>query len=140
MPTLHDAIIENLNFAHDARNCAPDSAPMLYMPQPDGSVLEVTLPTTWGVCDVCHGAGTHVNPAIDCGGISSQEFDEDPDFADSYRRGDYDQTCNKCAGRTTVRVVDMSRLTPEQRKAYTKQLREEADDRAEHLAEIRMGA
>ena len=105
-----------------------------------GMDIEEELPMKWGVCHVCDGNGKHVNPSIDSGGISAEQFHDDPDFAESYMRGDYDQTCNACSGRTTVPVVDWDALDPAHRKAYEDQLQEEADDRAQHLAEIRMGA
>jgi len=129
------AHIERLNFHSDHRNCAPATAPVLYTEKG-----EVKLPTKWVVCTVCRGEGTHVNPSIDCGGISSEEFDEDPDFAESYASGAYDVQCNCCGGRTTVQEVDWDRLTPEQRTAYERQLKDEQADRACHIAELRAGA
>lgn len=128
--------IDDVNFARDPRNRERDRVPVLYLD--DGT--EVELPTTWTVCDVCHGNGKHVNPAIDCNGLSADDFADDPDFADAYMAGAYDVTCNRCGGRTTVRAVDWSRLSPEHRAAYEQQLRAEADDRAAQLAEIRAGA
>lgn len=159
--------IEELNFAQDSRNCGPDKPPVLYFygcgtcgthgescdcpVVPDGMHpvagvhfygcdIEEPLPTTWVVCDVCNGDGKHVNPSIDCNGISPEVFLEDPDFAEDYSSGLYDQPCNKCRGRTTIQAVDWDALSAEQRTAYEAQLAEEADDRACYLAEMRMGA
>lgn len=56
----------------------------------------------WIVCPVCEGKGTHVNPDIDANGLTAEDFDEDPDFAEDYRSGVYDVTCYTCKGRTTV--------------------------------------
>ncbi len=134
---------EDMNYLTDQRNCKPDAPIILYMERvgEDGTYVdEIELPTTWVVCGVCEGKGTHVNPSIDCNGITAEEFAEDPDFEESYRRGDYDQQCNKCGGRTTVRGIDWDAMTPEQRTAYQKQCEEEAEDRACQLAEIRAGA
>ncbi len=128
--------IEALNYANDPRNCAAAKAPILYME--DGS--EVELPMHWAVCPVCDGKGKHVNPAIDCGGLTAEDFAEDPDFAEDYFGGTYDQTCNCCKGRTTVQAINWDALTAEQKALYEQQLREEADDRACYLAEIRAGA
>lgn len=128
--------IDDMNYARDPRNCTPATAPVLYLN--DGT--EAELPTEWVVCEVCSGEGKHVNPSIDCGGISAEEFRDDPEFADSYMRGDYDQVCNACQGRTTVQGVAWDQLTKEQREHYEYQLRDEAADRAEHLDELRMGA
>ena len=56
------------------------------------------------VCPVCDGRGKHVNPSIDAHGLSREDFDEDPDFAESYFRGDYDTRCNLCGGEKVVPV------------------------------------
>lgn len=131
-----NAILERLNHARDTRNCGPDRPPVLYLE--DGT--EVALPTHWAICPVCNGEGSHVNPSIDAGGLSAEDFADDPDFAEAYMAGDYDQTCNRCRGRTTVREVDLEKLPADQRAAYERQLQDEANDRAEHLAEIAFGA
>lgn len=133
-------IIDNLNFANDHRNCAQDKQPIVYLELEDGGIEERPLPTVWGICDVCNGEGKHTNPAVDCGGLSYDDFAGDRDFAEDYSSGMYDITCNKCNGRTTIKVVDWENLTPEIRSAYEAQLNEEARDYAEHMAEIRMGA
>jgi len=54
------------------------------------------------VCNLCHGKGSHVNPSIDAHGLSAEDFAEDPDFADDYREGMYDQPCNRCHGKRVV--------------------------------------
>ena len=66
---------------------------------PEHSVL-----VRFEVCPLCDGKGKHVNPSIDAHGISREEFDEDPDFRESYFRGDYDQRCNLCGGEKVVPV------------------------------------
>ena len=126
--------IEELNFAQDIRNRGADNPVILYLDADDGCVDEIELPTTWVVCDVCDGKGTHANPSIDCNGLSAE------DFAEQYMSGVYDETCRVCNGRTTVRAVDWDALTAEQRTAYEQQLKDEADDRACYLAEVRVGA
>lgn len=133
---MHDTT-DAINYLSDSRVASGVAeAPILYLE--DGS--EVALPTTWAVCEVCEGKGTHVNPSIDAGGISAEDFHDDPEFAESYFRGDYDQPCNHCRGRTTVQAVDWDALTVSQRALWQAQLQEEANDRACHLAEIRAGA
>ena len=114
---------------NDSRNCAPASAPILYTDKG-----EIELPIKWTVCDVCHGEGKHVNPAIDDNGLCAEDFENDPDFHQDYMSGVYDQACNRCKGRTTVQAVDWENLTSEQSESYKAQLREEEDDRAAHLA------
>ena len=65
--------------------------------------LGIVLPVVRVVCPVCDGTGTHVNPAIDGHGLSQEDFDQDPDFAESYFGGAYDIRCDHCGGK---RVVD----------------------------------
>lgn len=91
-----------------------------------GTEIEVELPTKWDVCPVCRGEGTHVNPSIDCGGISASDFAEDPDFAEAYMSGVYDQPCNSCEGRRVIKVADEDAMDPEQRKLWHEQEREQA--------------
>lgn len=130
------AALERLNHVNDSRNCEPDAPPVLFLE--DGT--EFALPTTWGVCGVCNGEGSHVNPSIDAGGLSAEDFADDPDFEEDYRSGTYDVPCAKCQGRTTVRVVALDRLTDEQRRLYERQLREDAQHEAERRAEYLAGA
>ena len=127
--------IENLNYYHDRRVTARAPETVLYTEEG-----EIELPTKYEVCDLCHGEGKHVNPAIDCGGLSREDFDEDPDFAENYMSGMYDVPCNQCHGRTTVKVVDRDALSPELREAYDRQLQDLSDERAEHMAELAAGA
>jgi hypothetical protein len=77
----------------------------------DGADLEI--PAVYAVCSTCEGKGSHVNPSIDAHGISADEFDEDPDFAESYWRGDYDVPCAECGGRRVSPEPDWDRMTPE---------------------------
>lgn len=58
----------------------------------------VTLLCRWVICDECEGNGRYVNPSIDGNGITQSEFDADPDFRESYFRGDYDIDCGVCRG------------------------------------------
>jgi hypothetical protein len=53
--------------------------------------------------------------------------------------GTYDVTCDRCRGKRVVPAVDWGALTEDERKAYEKQLDDEAGWEAERLAEIRMG-
>jgi len=72
----------------------------------DGDVEEVQVKVKYVVCPTCNGKGSHVNPSIDSRGISAEEFAEDPDFAEDYSRGMYDQPCNECEGRRVVPEID----------------------------------
>lgn len=73
------------------------------------------LPFKWGVCPTCSGKGSHVNPSIDCDGLTGEDFAEDPDFAESYFNGEYDQTCSECGG---CRVVPELHATTPDEKAF----------------------
>ena len=130
-------IIDDVNYARDPRNCRRDPERICIY---DDEGIERELPTFWEVCPVCRGKGNHVNPSIDCNGLTAEDFAEDPDFAESYFRGDYDQVCNRCGGRTTVRVVDRDSCEAELLAAYDADEESRADMDAERLAEIRAGA
>jgi hypothetical protein len=64
------------------------------------------------VCTLCGGTGTHVNPAIDCGGLSAEDF-ADEDFRESYMRGDYDVPCVRCKGQRVLLAADLERIEAE---------------------------
>lgn len=101
---------------------------------------DLVVPAIYSVCDVCDGRGTHVAPGIDAHGISSEEFAEDPEFAEDYFAGRYDVTCHECGGLRVVPIIDEARATAEQQKLVNEHLDAEAAYRAEVAAERRMGA
>ena len=72
----------------------------------DGNEELIEVPFTWEVCPTCQGKGKHTNPSIDASGISSEEFHDDPDFEESYLRGDYDVNCYNCGGIRVVAVTN----------------------------------
>ena len=79
------------------------------------------------------------NPSIDAGGISQEVFNEDPDFAESYFRGDYDVTCAECKGNKVVSVVQLNDAEKWLFDAIH-DFEEAAEyDLAERAAEMRMG-
>jgi DnaJ-class molecular chaperone len=87
------------------------------------------------VCPTCDGKGSHVNPSIDCCGLSAEDFYDDPDFAEDYHRGMYDQPCNQCHGKRVVPVPTNNAVI-----AYVeKEAIADAEYHAERMAEIRMG-
>lgn len=130
------SIIDDLNYAQDPRTQGRIENPVIELESGD----EIELPWRWEVCPVCDGKGTHVNPSIDAGGINYETFGDDPDFAEDYRQGVFDQTCNGCGGRSTVPVIDEPKCAKEDLAAYHNKLDADADYRAECLAEMRMGA
>lgn len=110
----------------------------------EGCDLEIELPAKWEVCGRCNGNGKHVNPAIDGNGLSREDFDEDPDFEESYFRGDYDMKCEECDGRTTVVEIDEATCRAQglekELSMYWEYRRDMAAWDREVQAERRMGA
>ena len=100
---------------------------------------EVTLPVRYEVCDLCDGKGSHVNPSIDCGGLTAEDFDEDPGFAEAYFNGGYDQPCNQCGGRRVVPVVDSGSCDPETLARFNDHMNLEAEMAAEDAYNRRWG-
>jgi hypothetical protein len=86
-----------------------------YFEDGDGERQLVRL--RFDVCDVCEGRGRHVNPSIDSHGLTAEDFDGDPDFAEDYHGGRYDVDCNGCHGNRVVPVVDPENNPPELVKA-----------------------
>jgi hypothetical protein len=137
--------LTELCFARDPRNCDRAELPTATVIL-RGCEQVISLPYRWEVCPVCNGRGSHVNPSIDCEGISAEQFADDPDFAEEYFSGTYDVTCNCCGGRTTVPVVDEEKLTHRQRRALNVQTARNAKEAHyerqayyERMAEIRAG-
>ena len=93
---------------------------------------DVWVSYAYEVCPLCEGKGSHVNPAIDCNGLTAEDFAEDPDFLGDYMSGLYDQPCNQCGGCRVVPVSTDSRVI--------RIMENEAAYQAERAAERRMGA
>jgi hypothetical protein len=111
---------------------------ILIIESDDGDEVELAIPCKFEVCETCDGRGSHVNPAIDSHGISPEEFAEDPDFEESYFRGDYDIPCNECKGRRVV-PVPVDDATTEQVLAYEERLDYLHQSAVERDYERRMG-
>ena len=110
-----------------------------------GEEVFYTLPVKWKVCPTCQGRGSHVNPSIDAGGISSEDpfWSEDCDEytgESRYFRGDYDVTCYTCHGRTTVLSVNWDEADKSVLAIYEDCQDEELEYEALCRAERRMGA
>jgi len=119
--------IDDMNYYNDPRT---KDAPEL----PEG------LPTKWAICPVCDGKETVVNPSIDSGGLTAEEFCEDPDFREDYLTGVYDIPCKFCKGNGKLKVIDEDACDPETLREYQEDRQAEAESHAEHMAELRMGA
>jgi hypothetical protein len=99
----------------------------------------VDIPIRFEVCVACGGKGKHVNPSIDCNGLTADDF-SDPDFMDDYCDGRYDVQCYGCDGRRVVPAIDTDRIDPATIKRLEDKWQSEAESRAERNAERRMGA
>lgn len=113
--------------------------PVLCTEDADGNLVETPLPMKYDVCGLCEGRGKHVNPSIDGNGLTAEDFEEDPDFAEEYFAGTYDVTCACCRGKRVVAVVDEERMTPETLTAWKAQEAEHAAEARERAAELRLG-
>lgn len=106
--------------------------------------VDVVFNAKFDVCPLCEGRGSHVNPSIDAGGISSDdefwEDDVDEETGRShYASGRYDVSCYQCKGLRVVGVISADN-NPEEVKAYEAHMDEEAAFERESLAERLMGA
>lgn len=109
----------------------------------DDEEYQAEFPAKWELCGTCEGRGSHVNPSVDCGGLSADDFYEDPDFREDYFRGAYDVQCYECHGRTTSPVMDFDRFTEQNQKDYElleAHWQSMAELDAMYAAERRMGA
>lgn len=105
---------------------------------------EIIIPSKFEVCSECLGKGQTVNPAIDGNGLSSEDFDEGPDFREDYFSGAYDVVCRECKGKRVILEPDWDKMAPELKKIYGDfrhdEFMAERSDRLERDAERRMGA
>jgi len=112
----------------------------------DGNLIEIneTLPGVYKVCGLCRGPGAVVNPSIDSGGISGEDWDcWDDDEQDHYMRGSYDVPCPECKSNRVVAEINVAALTDAQKKTLAVIEEWEEDDAAhdaECAAERAMGA
>jgi len=133
-------IMDNWNYMNDPRSNA-ESAYDRYNPRARTITINwtdyneendeeieksLTLPARMEVCDLCGGTGSHTNPSIDAGGLSREDFDEDPDFEEEYFSGRYDVPCKQCGSKNVIPVVNEDVLSKEQREEYNKYLEDES--------------
>lgn len=107
----------------------------------DGDEEFLAFPATFEVCDLCSGKGTHVNPSIDCQGLTQEDFDEDPDFREDYFSGRYDEVCYRCHGKRVEPEINDHVFTKQQKEDWKRvedMLSDRADDRRTQEAERRM--
>ncbi len=75
----------------------------------------------WKICSMCEGEGKYVNPSIDAGGLSAEDFAEDPDFMEDYFSGVFDVRCSECRGSGKILIKD--------EEAFYERAAQEADER-----------
>lgn len=102
----------------------------------DGEPIYIDIPVKMLVCSSCDGRGCYVNPNIDRHGLSREDFDQDPDFADDYRSGMFNIQCEHCLGSNVVPWPTQ----PEHTKMLQEWLGMLAEWDAETQAEIDFGA
>ncbi len=130
------------NFPQRPYNKARGTVTLTIVDDETEDELEVELPAKFEVCGTCDGKGSHVNPSIDSEGISAEDFDEDPDFEESYFAGHFDVSCNECGGLRVVPKVDEEALSEPQKAQFKSFLDAESsrwEYEAERAHERRMG-
>lgn len=102
---------------------------------------DVDLPSIFQLCPRCKGEGSHVNPAIDGNGITTDEMDDlGVDFQDDYMAGVYDVACHRCNGKRVIEVIDRDRCDPDDLRRYDENQQELNDMRAMERMEKLLGA
>jgi len=101
----------------------------------DGNEILEPMPVRFEECGLCNGTGSHVNPSIDSGGLTSDDFYDDPDFAEEYSSGRYDVTCYECGGEKVTAELDESQLNDRQ-KEVLHEIQENARYEAEYEAMV----
>jgi len=104
-----------------------------------GFIGQETFPINFSVCPVCRGRGTHVNPSIDSHGLSREDFENDPDFAEDYFSGVYDVVCYECDGANVVAEVLWDSLSERKKEIINERIEYTQPD-LDYLSERRRGA
>jgi hypothetical protein len=65
--------------------------------------LQVWYKFKYETCDTCDGKGNHVNPSVDCNGLTYEDLYDDG-YAEDYFGGVYDVQCYKCHGNRVMPV------------------------------------
>ena len=103
----------------------------------DGDIY-VSVKCAYRVCPTCEGRGSHVNPSIDCDGLTAENFD-DSDFMEDYFNGVYDVACYECKGlRVSPEILQDNH--PEILKILQEIETDYYEVQAEYEAEQRWGA
>lgn len=105
-----------------------------------GEDIDAEVPFKYEVCPTCNGKGSHVNPSIDAGGLSYDDFENDPDLHSNYFGGVYDVSCYECKGQRVVPCINKEACDKDVLAKIEKQQREEEEFLWLQRAEMSMGA
>ena len=99
--------------------------------------IKMYVATRKEVCPCCGGNGSHFRSDLDESRlIDSMDEDGDFDGLEAYRKGSYDQICERCCGRNVVDEIDWDSF----RETYPNEYREiqayEESARQDRLYEI----
>ncbi len=103
----------------------------------DTEGTEFSIPTVKAICWDCGGEGHTLVEGLR--GDVTEMVNEDPDFAEGYFGGRYDETCRTCHGKNVVDAPNYDALAPELKKAVIDYLEEEDANRREAAHERAMG-
>jgi len=100
----------------------------------EGHVIDedIWVPIRFIVCPLCEGRGSHMDPSIDAGGLTQEDFERDPGFAEDYHSGAYLQKCNQCKGERVVPVPWLAVMDSE----TAKRVKEHTDMKLELAREL----
>lgn len=107
-----------------------------------GDVTEThRVPVKYGVCPCCRGRGSVVNPSIDAGGITEEDFERDPGFREDYMAGRFNVTCGQCRGKRVVFGMTevMAHLPSETQVQLTELMDDDEDFLRVQMAEMSFG-
>ena len=101
----------------------------------EDGIARLRVSVSYQVCSLCEGHGTHVNPSIDCNGLTEDDM-HDYEFMEDYRAGVYDVKCEQCNGRNVEPVIEFPK---EIDKWLADRHAEDEADYAEMRAELAFG-
>lgn len=103
----------------------------------DDFYYKLLCPAERAVCPACDGDGTELRGSLKGMAFSSEEMNEDPEFRESYFRGDYDTHCSTCNGNKVVDEADIEKLPENLQADYWRNVEEDQRHEAEERQRIR---
>jgi len=89
-----------------------------------GEEVMGTVSFEYAVCPTCRGTSTVVDPSVDEHGIDPARFGRDPEFAEDYFGGAYDEPCPQCGGENVVPELTPSGEEEEVAQEFRRRYRE----------------